>query len=86
MPVAAHFVTTRDILWDLIFRVMCAVVQDNRESGENPERSRRCVSGVFFQPKGSHCENGNTKEYDDAKVRRPAFLFVIIRFAMYRFL
>ncbi len=23
---------------------------------------------------------------DDAKVRRPAFLFVIIRFAMYRFL
>ena len=50
MPVAAHFVTTRDILWDLIFRVMCAVVQDNRESGAKPERSGRCVSGVFFQP------------------------------------
>lgn len=35
--------------------------QDNREPGENPGRSRRCVSGAFFEPKGSHCENGKTK-------------------------
>lgn len=65
---------------------LSAVVQDNRESGENPERSRRCVCGVFFQPKGSHCANGKTKKYNDAEVRRPTFLFVIIRFAMYKFL
>ena len=25
------------------------MVQDNRESGENPERSRRCVSEVFVE-------------------------------------
>lgn len=51
------------------------VVQDNREPGENPGQSRCCVSGAFFKPKGSHCENGKTKKCDDAKVRRPAFLF-----------
>lgn len=59
-----------------------AVGQDNREPGENPGRSRRCVSGAFFQPKGSHCENGKTKKCDEAKVRRPAFLLGIIGSAM----
>lgn len=60
----------------------CAVGQDNRESGENPEQSRCCVSGTFFLPKGSHCENGKTKECDDAQVRRPAFLSGIISSAV----
>lgn len=59
-----------------------AVGQDNREPGENPGRSRRCVSGAFFQPKGSHCENGKTKKCGEAKVRRPAFLLGIIGSAM----
>ena len=39
-----------------------AVVQDNREPGGNPGRSRRCVCGVFLLPDGSHCENGKTKK------------------------
>lgn len=49
------------------------VGQDNRELCENHKQSRCCESGVFFQPKGSHCENGKTKKYVEAKVRRPAF-------------
>ena len=55
MPVAAHallrrlkFVRYLIALEIITVEVMCSVVQDNRESGENPERSRRCVSGVFF--------------------------------------
>lgn len=44
-----------------------AVVQDNREPGGNPGRSRRCVCGVFLLPDGSHCENGKTKKCKDAK-------------------
>lgn len=28
---------------------MSAVVQDNREPGENPGRSRRCMSRAFFR-------------------------------------
>lgn len=32
-----------------IARKQQSVVQDNRESGESPERSRRCVSGAFSQ-------------------------------------
>lgn len=55
-----------------------AVGQDNRESGESPEQSRCCVSRVFFQPEGSHCEDGKTKECEEAQVRRPAFLLGII--------
>lgn len=60
-----------------------AVVWDNREPGGNPGRSRRCVSISIFSPKGSHCENGKTK-MRRCEVRRPAFLFGLMRTAMDR--
>ena len=49
-----------------------AAVQDNREPGGNPGRSRRCIRGAFFQPEGGHGGNGKTRKSEDAQVRRPA--------------
>lgn len=40
---------------------MQTVVQDNREPGENPGRSRRCVSGAFFCRKAVTVKMGRRK-------------------------
>lgn len=42
--------------------------QDNREMGENPIRSRRCMSGALSQTVSdrSHWETGKVRESDEA--------------------
>lgn len=56
-----------------------AVVQDNREPGENPGRSRRCIGGAFFQEcvkstflrlPGLHCGPGPFAERQSLRNRR----------------
>lgn len=51
-----------------------AVVWDNREPGENPGRSRRCVSGAFFSRKAVTVKMGRQKCVDAKSEDLPFYL------------